>query len=84
MAWSRATLQKLVPILAAGKVDSVRKTTASPVEYLPKSLYKTIVKANKIFNKDGTLGLPMPDAIGRLPITGKVTGTQQILKAYAG
>jgi hypothetical protein len=84
MAWSKTTLQKLAPVLAAGKVSSVNKPKPELTQALPKTLHKTVVRANKTFNKEGTLGLPMPDAIGRLPLTGKVTGTQIILKAYAG
>jgi hypothetical protein len=83
MAWSKTTLQKLAPVLATGKVSSVGKPKPESIKTLPKALRKTVIKANKIFNKEGTLGLPMPDAIGRLPITGKVTGTQVILKMYA-
>jgi hypothetical protein len=83
MVWSKATLQKLVPVLAAGGVSSVSKTKVGPTGLLPKSLRKTIVRANKSFNHENTLGLPMPDAVGRLPITGKVTGLQVILRRYA-
>jgi len=83
MTWSKQTLQKLAPVLAAGKVDFVGKIKSKPAESLSKPLQKTVVNANKAFYK-GTLGLPLPDAIGRLPITGKVTGTQVILKRFAG
>ena len=83
MAWSKATLQKLAPILAAGKVDAIGKTGKKSMKCLPKSLQKTMAKARKVPCRS-TLGLPAPEAIGTLPITGKVTGLQVILKAYAG
>ena len=83
MAWSKETLKKLAPVLAAGKVDTIddksKQTTDAKV--MPKPLQKTAVSANKAFRK-GLLGLPSPDSIGRLPITGKITGTQKILKSF--
>ena len=79
MAWSKATLKKLVPILAAGKVTFQAKQKVSE---LPKSLRKAVVSANKAFRR-GTLGIPYPNAIGMLPLSGKVTGTQKLLKMYA-
>jgi hypothetical protein len=84
MTWSKATLQRLAPVLAAGKVGSVGKTKSEePTESLRQPLQKTVAKAKRTFCKN-TLGLPLPGAIGRLHITGKVTGTQVILKRYAG
>jgi hypothetical protein len=79
MAWSRMTLQKLAPILAAGRVDSIGKAESKS---LPKPLQKAAVSANRAFCR-GTIGSPAPDAIGRLPLSGKVTGTQKILKLFA-
>lgn len=68
--------------MAAGKADMVDKSKKNTnVKALPKPLRKTAVKANKTFRKE-TLGLPLPEAIGRLPITGKITGTQKILKLF--
>jgi hypothetical protein len=83
MAWSKKTLQKLAPVLAAGKASSVSRLKTETAKSLPKPLRKTVLRANKAFSHENTLGLPMPDAIGRLPITGKVTGLQVILKGYA-
>lgn len=82
MAWSRETLERLAPVLAAGKADMVDKSKKNTnVKALPKPLRKTAMRANKTFRKE-TLGLPLPEAIGRLPITGKITGTQKILKLF--
>ena len=83
MVWSKKTLQKLAPVLAAGKASSVGKSKTESMVNLAKPLRKTIARANKSFYREGTLGLPMPEAIGRLPITGKVTGLQVVLKHYA-
>jgi len=83
MAWSKTTLKKIAPILAAGKVDTVRKTEhETDMKCLPTPLRKTAASASKAFRR-GAVGLPSPDAIGRLPISGKVTGTQKILKLFA-
>ena len=81
MAWSRETLEKLAPILAAGRVDALGKTKTD-AQRLPKPLRKTAASASKAFRK-GALGLPTPDAVGRLNLSGKVTGTQKILKLFA-
>jgi len=82
MAWSKATLQKLAPVLAAGKVDAVGKINQeTDIKHLPTPLRKTAASASKAFCR-GAVGLPSPDAIGRLPISGKVTGTQKILKLF--
>jgi len=82
MAWSKKTLEKLAPVLAAGKVDTVDKTKQdASKKILPEPLRKTAASASKAFRKY-TLGLPSPDAIGRLPISGKITGTQKILKLF--
>ena len=83
MVWSKKTLQKLAPVLAAGKANSVGKSKTESMINLAKPIRKTIARANKSFYREGTLGLPMPEAIGRLPITGKVTGLQVVLKHYA-
>ena len=80
MAWSKQTLQHLAPILAANQI-AIRQHLPEP-KVLPKSLRKISIKARKEFLKRAT-GLPHPDAIGTLPICGKVTGTQVILKLYA-
>lgn len=76
MAWSRKTLKKLAPVLACGNLTIQRKETK--VE-LPQPLRKTVKNARATFHK-GSLGLPNPNAIGTLPITGRTTGTQKLLK----
>jgi len=80
MAWSKETLKQFAPILAAKQI-AVHKAQPVP-STLPKQLRKTTAKAKKAFLKRAT-GLPHPDAIGTLPINGKITGTQVILKLYA-
>jgi hypothetical protein len=79
MAWSRRTLKKLAPILAKGEAIFQAKQEISE---LPKPLRNAAVSASKAFRK-GVLGLPSPNAIGTLPLSGKVTGTQKILKLFA-
>ena len=78
MAWSRKTLRKFAPVLAAGTL-SFHKTEC--VCDLPVPLRKAAASASKAFRK-GTAGLPSPDSIGTLPISGKITGTQKILKLF--
>jgi Uncharacterised protein family (UPF0236). len=80
MTWSKATLERLAPILAAGRAGSTGKTKLVATGALPKSIRKTIDNTNKAFHRY-TLGLTSPEAIGTLPLlTGKVTYTQQVLK----
>lgn len=80
MSWSKETLVKLAPVLAVGKVDAVGKAQSSG---LPNPLRKATVRANRAFRRGGVIGLPEPEAIGRLPISGKVTGTLKLLKGFA-
>ena len=80
MAWSKETLNHLAPILAAKQI-TLHKAQHVP-RALPKPLRKITAKAKKAFLKRAT-GLPHPDAIGTLPINGKVSGTQVLLKLYA-
>ncbi len=78
MAWSIKTLKKLAPVLAAGNV------AFKPIEHnesLPKPLRKAVASASKALRR-GIAGLPSPDAIGTIPISGKITGTQKILKLF--
>ncbi|MCL2426475.1 MAG: hypothetical protein FWD05_09080, partial [Oscillospiraceae bacterium] len=52
---------------------------------LPLPLVSTAAKANRDFlkkNRKWSRGLPHPDAIGALPINGKRTGTQVLLKLF--
>ena len=79
MAWSKQTLKQLAPVLAAGQVAFHAK---QEVIELPKTLINAVTSARKAFIR-GTAGLPHPNAIGTLPIYGKVTGTQILLKLYA-
>jgi len=83
MAWSKRTLRQLAPVLAAGRIDFCGKSSPA---LLPPLLRNAVVSANKSFRKSGgnrkTAGLPHPDAIGKLPLTGKITGTQKILKFF--
>lgn len=79
MAWSKATLKKLAPVLAAGKATFESRETA---QELPAPLRNAAASASKAFRK-GALGLPDPDSIGRLPTSGKVTGTQILFKRFA-
>ena len=78
MAWSERTLTHFVPMLAGGKL---RKCSGNP-PCLPQPLQSASACARNNFRKGG-LGLPNPDAIGSLPIQGKVTGTQILLKLFA-
>ena len=77
MAWSKRTLKQLAPVLAAGQV-----TLHAAQPELPQPLKKTAAKARRAFSKYAA-GLPHPNAIGTLPISGKITGTQILLKLYA-
>ena len=84
MAWSKQTLIQLAPILATKNVAIQGSQLTRP--QLPKPLIKTAAQANKKFFKsvkNWSTGLPHPDAIGTLPIVGKRTGTQVLLKLYA-
>ena len=76
MAWSKQTLKQLAPILATGKViyNSSQKRTD-----LPKPLSRAVASARKVF-RNQPFGLPHPSAIGTLPLNGKITGTQVLLK----
>jgi hypothetical protein len=78
MAWSSKTLKKLAPVLAAGTVSLNKKIEPAA---LPKPLRKAAASASKALRR-GAAGLPHPDSIGVLPISGKMTGTQKILKLY--
>jgi hypothetical protein len=78
MAWSSKTLKKLAPVLAAGNVALKCKEDN---ESLPLPLRKAAARASKALRR-GVAGLPSPDAIGALPISGKITGTQKILKLF--
>jgi len=83
MAWSKETLIQLAPILAAKEAALQKAQPVKPV--LPKPLVKTAAQANRTIRKSiskWSLGMPHPDSIGTLPITGKVTGTQVILKLF--
>ena len=80
MAWSKRTLKQLAPVLAAGQ--AAFQIAKSPQSELPEPLKKTAVKANKAFRKYSA-GLPHPNAIGTLPISGNINGTQKLLKLYA-
>ena len=79
MAWSKRTLKQLAPVLAAGNVSFRAKE--QPLEF-PKPLRKAAASASKAFLR-GTAGLPSPDVIGTLPLSGKITGTQKILKRFS-
>ena len=84
MAWSKQTLKQLAPILAANQIAFQR----TPLEEsaLPKPLIRTAAQANKKFKRKilkCSTGFPHPDAIGKLPISGKRTGTQVLLKLYS-
>jgi hypothetical protein len=83
MAWSKQTLKQLAPILAAGKSDLQK--VCSEIPELPKPLVKTANHVNKSFSRKiqkWSLGMPRPDAIGTLPISGKTVGTQVLLKLF--
>ena len=83
MAWSKNTLTRLAPILADGRAVLQKIQLTEPE--LPKPLTKTAARANRKFlgtNRKWSLGMPHPDAIGTLPISGKVTGTQVLLKLF--
>lgn len=79
MAWSKKTLTQLAPILASGQVVLMQKAECLA---LPAPLRKAAVSANKAFLR-GAAGLVHPDSIGNLPISGRITGLQVILKSFA-
>ena len=79
MAWSQKTLKRLAPILACGQVTLDSKSEKIS---LPTPLNKVVASVQKKFRKV-RFGLPHPDSIGRLPISGKLTGTQKLLQLYA-
>ena len=79
MAWSKKTLKRLAPVLASGKL--VLHTKEEPMA-LPKPLLKAAASASKALSR-GAAGLPLPESIGRIPVNGKITGTQVILKTFA-
>ena len=79
MAWSKKTLVRFAPMLAGGKVC---KAAPFNEESLPVPLRKAAASARKAFRRE-TAGLPAPDAIGTLPLSGKITGTQKILHMFA-
>ena len=78
MAWSERTLTQLAPMLAGGNIRKTLPTHPS----LPVPLQSAAASARKTFY-NRTLGLPVPDAIGTLPLSGKITGTQKLLKLFA-
>jgi len=80
MAWSKKTLKKLAPVLAAGNISFSKREKNKIIE-LPASIRKATNRAKKAFNSH-IKGLPSPDSIGVLPISGKITGTQILLKSY--
>ena len=79
MAWSRRTLKKLAPVLAAGSVTFQAKQEKPE---LPQPLRKAAASARKALCR-GAAGLPAADSIGILRLGGKITGMQKILKALA-
>ena len=81
MAWSKETLTQFAPILASGQVI-LKEGKSAPPE-LAEPLVMTAAQVNRHFRnhtRKWSTGMPHPDAIGTLPITGKVTGTQVLLK----
>jgi len=83
MAWSKRTLKQLAPILATNQIELLKSLPEKPE--LPLPLVSTAAKANRDFlkkNRKWSRGLPHPDAIGALPINGKRTGTQVLLKLF--
>ena len=79
MAWSKETLKRLAPVLASGQVSFAGKQEL-PAPAAP--LRKAAASASKVFHR-GAAGLLHPDAIGTLPITGKITGIQKLFKLLA-
>ena len=82
MAWSKKTLKRLTPVLAAGQLELHKEQTPKA---LPPPLRKAAVSANKAFRRGtlrGTAGLPSPDSVGNLPLYGKVTDTTKTLKLF--
>ena len=82
MTWSKQTLIQLAPMLAGGRIQR----HSLSVSELPKTLHLAVRSAQGNFGvrfRAGGAGLPNPDAIGTLPICGKVTGTQTLLKLFA-
>jgi len=79
MAWSKETLARFLPVLAAGNAQI---ETGSQVQ---ETLIRAAVeKVSKIRHKPrNTLGSPDPDRIDRLPaMTGKVTPIFNALRPF--
>jgi len=95
MAWSRQTLQKLAPVLAAGKLSFHRQSEPLPlpVPHAPwiAPLRKAAVSvANKGFRRgvsrfalSAKRPFPHPNAIGTLPISGKTSGLHKFFLALS-
>ena len=79
MAWSKRTLTQLAPILAGGRIALRNEATEKET---PRPLLKAAARASKAFSR-GKAGLPVPEAIGRLSLSGKICGTQKILHIFA-
>jgi len=81
MAWSKRTLTQFAPMLAGGEI----RKAPTPTPSLPIPLRKAAANAKKAFCTGSLkgLGLPDPRAIGTLSLSGKVTGTQKILRFFA-
>ena len=82
MAWSKKTLKKLAPVLAAGQLSLHKEQSPKA---LPSPLRNVAASASKAFRRGAnreTAGLPHPYAVGVLPISGKITGTQKILSFF--
>ena len=81
MAWSKRTLKQFAPVLAAGQI-TLKAPPASELPALPEPLRKAATSARRVF-RSGSAGLPAPNAIGKLPISSKITETQKLLKLFA-
>jgi hypothetical protein len=78
MAWSKKTLAKFSPILAAGRavLGSVKS------EEVPEPEKKAVVAVNNSFRNRAN-GFPNPDAIGTVLLNnGKVSSLQKLLRSF--
>jgi len=75
MAWSIQTLKKFAPVLASGSAILCHSQQPTHLFNISK-----ISVCNRF--KKYAFGFPFPDSIPTLPITGKVTPTQKLLKLF--
>jgi hypothetical protein len=79
MAWSKRALVKFAPILAGASLCMPASLAGAPS---PPPVRSAVARTRAAF-RTGALGLPDPGSIVTLPLSGKVNGTQILLKLLA-